>query len=175
MRFERFKIIAWFGFCGLLSVIIYFGSRTSPEPQSKKLHVSYQAKKDEIVSEFLGVEKGTLYSLNPNIKFNRPKYFRGYKIIGSMPLANEDLDAAISAAKVAIDFDPQNINLAPVFYPTIGLRTEKAGKIQDYLFCYHCRAMRVLRNDDEYEELMVQGDNEEWKLLFFKAGISVME
>ena len=102
--------------------------------------------------------EATLYSLHPDPRapYWFASRFRGYRVLGRLPLKNEihRLQVARAVAQAAQTYQG---NFKCVFSPRHGLRVQSRGKTYDFLICYECSQMEVYAEEREIAELSIGG------------------
>lgn len=110
-----------------------------------------------------------LYSLEPWEREDN-KGFHSYKVLGTLAPDRGAARTVIAEFRKALAYDSKG---AACFDPRHGLRVRSNGHTFDFLLCYDCGAMRVLRDGKAIESHEASGNAAVLNKLLTAAGVAL--
>ena len=113
-----------------------------------------------------------LYSLEPwEPPFAKDKTLYGVKILGETKLEAKEAKSAIAAFETAIAQGARYDAGAHCFAPRHALRVTAQGQTYDFMLCYECGWLSVMRNEKEIVRVCAVGTPDQLNKVLSAAGI----
>lgn len=133
------------------------GTTTPTPPQV----VALPSIPSEVANVLHNATKGTLYSLEPTQKPTAgEKAFHNYKVLGQMNLDPKQAATAVKAFEDAIAHGMKNGMSLCLISPRHALSVVADGHTYDFLLCFQCGQLEVLKDDKEIAFVNAGGTSE---------------
>jgi hypothetical protein len=129
---------------------------------------------DAAIAALRGATNVVLYSVDPEATYLQPtvtgERLRGTMVLGKIKLTGKQVKTAINAAISVIEKGRGSPG-AHCFNPRLALRAISGGQTQDYLICFECGWVSVIRNDEEIARLGITGSSKDLVEMLKRANI----